>query len=348
MSKMNHLQRIAAAITHQKPDRVPVVAVTISRSLKEAGYSLKEVVHDASKIAEAKIAAHEKYGDDGIVASLDLYVEPEALGAKTELREHVPIVTEHPLAKDKDFSRLVKPTLKDGRFPVVLEEVKLLKEKYGDEVCIGPVTGGPITTAANLRGVENLLMDMVLDPSYVHELLRLCTDVCLDYYRAICEAGAHAIIMLDPVSTNTIMSPEQYQEFTMPYQKELFAVCAEHSVVGVNHICADTSLIWEKMINVGAPAIQIDFPIDLEDCKKRVGPETCIMGNVNPIETMLYGNPDDVYNAAVKCIKAAGNQSGFVLTPGCDLNPKTPEENIKALVQAAKDCAYDDDGNVQF
>jgi len=150
------------------------------------------------------------------------------------------------LAKDKDFSRLVKPTLKDGRFPVVLEEVKLLKEKYG-----------PITTSANLRGVENLLMDMVLDPSYVHELLRLCTDVCLDYYRAICEAGAHAIIMLDPVSTNTIMSPEQYQEFTMPYQKELFAVCAEHSVVGVNHICADTSLIWEKMINVGAPAIQI-------------------------------------------------------------------------------------------
>lgn len=346
---MGHLERIVAAVTGQIPDRVPVVAVVITRSLREMGYELKDVVYDAKRIAEAKIAAHKKYDDDAIVAGLDLFVEPDAMGAKTELREHVPIVVEHPLAQDKNLDRLHVTTGKlSGRMPVVIEEIRRLKERYGDTVVIGPVTGSPITTAANLRGVENLLIDMVLDPQYVHELLRICTEVQKTYYKAICEAGAHCIIMLDPVSSDTILSPEQYREFAMPYQKELFAICNQHQVVGVNHICADTSLIWEDMVSVGAQAIQIDFVIDLPDCKRRVGQKTCIMGNINPVEVLLYGTPDDVYRTAMDCIKAAGPGGRFVLTPGCDLNPNTPEANIKALVQAAKDVAYTETGQLIF
>ena len=134
----------------------------------------------------------------------------------------------------------------------------------------------------------------------------------------------------------------------MPYQRQLFEVCNEMGVVGVNHICADTSLIWEKMVDVGAPAIQIDYPIDMVDCKDRVGGKTTIMGNVDPIDYLLYGTPDEIYDKSVEIIKEAANGSGFVLTPGCDLNPNTPSENILAHIQAAKDTYYDDDLVVHF
>lgn len=347
---MNSLERVVAAITHKNPDRVPVIAVSITRSLQEAGYTLQDAINDGKKIAQGKIAAHEEFQDDGIVAALDLFVEPEALGARTELREHVPIVVEWPLAKDKGaIDRLEIPDPhKDGRMPVILEELKVLWPRYKDTVAIGPVTSGPITCASNLRGVENLLLDMVLDPKYVHQLLRICTDTIKEYWKAIFEVGTHAVIMLDPICTNTLMSPEQYEEFSMPYVRELFSLANEKGVVPVNHICADSSMIWEQMVEVGAPAIQIDYPINLADAKRRVGDKACIMGNVNPIEVILYGTPEEIYQVAKACIQAAGNNSGFVLTAGCDLNPRTSRENIKAMIKAAKDTYYTEDMKVAF
>lgn len=349
MSEMNSIERVVSAIKHEKPDRVPVIGVIITRSLREMGYKPTEVLYKPEKMAEAKIAAHEKYGDDGIVAGTDLFLQAEALGAETEIKEHVPIVVQWPLKEDKSGLDKMKPfNLDDGRIGSVLEEIRLLKKKYGDTVVIGPVVGGPVTTAAMLRGVEPLLMDMVLDPDWVHRLLRFLTDADVPLYKAIAEAGAHAIVQLEPISSNTILSPEQYAEFAMPYQRDLFAVCNEMGMVGVNHICADTSMIWEKMVDVGAPAIQIDYPIDMADCKARVGDKTTIMGNVDPIDFLLYGSPKEVYDKSVEVIKQAGNGSGFVLTPGCDLNPNTPEENILAHIQAAKDTYYDDDMVVHF
>lgn len=349
MSEMNSIERVVAAIKHEKPDRVPVIGVIITRSLREMGYTPADSLYKPERMAEAKIAAHEKYGDDGIVAGTDLFLQAEALGAETEIKEHVPIVVHWPLKEDKKGLDKMKPFgLDDGRVASVLEEIRLLKKKYGDTVVIGPVVGGPVTTAAMLRGVEPLLMDMVLDPEWVHQLLRFLTDADIPLYEAIADAGAHAIVQLEPISSNTILSPEQYAEFAMPYQRDLFAVCNEKGMVGVNHICADTSLIWEKMVDVGAPAIQIDYPIDMADCKARVGGKTTIMGNVDPIDYLLFGSPEEVYEKSVEVIREAGDGSGFVLTPGCDLNPNTPAENILAHVQAAKDTYYDDDVVVHF
>lgn len=350
MAEMTSLERVVAAIKHEKPDRVPVIGVVITRSLRELGYTPQDSAYNPERMAEAKIAAHERFQDDGIVAGLDLFLQAEALGAKTEIRDHVPIVVEWPLKQDKNALNKLKPfDIKvDGRIPTLLEEIRLLKKKYGDTVVIGPVVGGPVTTAAMLRGVEPLLMDMVMDPEWVHRLLRFLTDCDASLYRAIGAAGAHAIVQLEPISSNTILSPEQYEEFAMPYQRDLFGICNEVGMVGVNHICADTSLIWEKMIDVGAPGIQIDFPIDMADCKRRVGAKTTIMGNVNPVDYMLFGTPQEVYDKSVEVIKQTANGSGFVLTPGCDLNPNTPAENILAHIQAAKDTYYDDDLMVHF
>ncbi len=349
MSEMTSLERVVAALKHEKPDRVPVIGVIITRALREVGYTPKDSLYKPERMAEAKIAAHEHYGDDGIVAGTDLFLQAEALGAETDIKEHVPIVIHWPLKEDKSALDKMKPfTLEDGRIASVLEEIRLLKDKYDDTVVIGPVVGGPVTTAAMLRGVEPLLMDMVLDPEWVHRLLRFLTEADIPLYKAIAEAGAHAIVQLEPISSNTILSPEQYAEFAMPYQRELFGVLNDLGVVGVNHICADTSLIWEQMVDVGAPAIQIDYPIDMVDCKKRVGTKTTIMGNVDPIDYLLFGSPKEVYDKSVEVIKQTADGSGFVLTPGCDLNPNTPAENILAHVQAAKDTYYDDDIVVHF
>tara|TARA_B100000959_G_scaffold152202_1_gene159572 strand:- start:52769 stop:53851 length:1083 start_codon:yes stop_codon:yes gene_type:complete len=349
MTEMNSLQRIVSAIKGEKPDRVPVTVLAINRCLREAGFSTEECLRDPEKMAKGKLIGAERFGDDAVVAGTDLFVESECLGSKVVVYEHTPVVTEYFIKEKSDIEKLKVPNPKtDGRMPFVAEEIRLLKKSVGDTKVVVPVTGGPVTTASQLFGPEQLLVAMVLDKPWVHKLLRICTDTSLAYWAELIDAGAHAIVLLEPFTANTIMSPEQYEEFATPYLKEIFEFSWSKGVVGVNHVCADTSMVWSQMSSVGALALQLDYPISMAEVKSAVGDKICISGNVHPVDYMLYGTPEAVYWKSREVIEEAANGSLFILGSGCDLNPATPVENIDAMVQAAKDTIYNDDMTVSF
>ncbi|GAB4248739.1 MAG: hypothetical protein Kow00129_09510 [Thermoleophilia bacterium] len=346
---MNHLERIVAAITKQKPDRVPVTPLSINRSLRVLGYTTRTVLYDPEKMAAGKIAAAEVFDDDAVVAGTDLFVESEVLGSKVEVYEHVPVVVDYAIKEKSDLAKLRVPEAAEaGRMPVVTREIELLKQHYGDTTVVVPVTCGPLTMASQLFGPEQLLIEMIEDPEWVHRLLRICTDTALLYWRAIIDAGAHAIVALEPLSSGTIISPEQYGEFVAPYCRELFELANEHQRVPVNHVCGDTEPLIDQMASIGSPLLQLDYPISMKRAKELVGDQVCIAGNLNPVEYMLYKSPAEIYWKCREIIAEAAGGSGFILGAGCDLNPRTPTENILAMVQAAKDTVYNDDLTVEF
>lgn len=346
---MNSLERIVAAIKLEKPDRVPVTPLSITRSLRVAGFNTEECLYNPEKMAKGKLAGTERFDDDAVVAGTDLFVEAESLGSTVRVYEHTAVVVDYFIKDKGDINKLKKADpRKSGRMPYVCEEIKILKEKVDNTKVVVPVTGGPFTTASQLYGPEQLLIATFEDPKWVHSLLRICTNLSLSYWDELIKAGAHAIVALEPFSSCTIISPEQYAEFTAPYLKELFSFSWSKGVVGVNHTCADTSLIWDQMSDCGALALQLDHPISMKACKEKVGKRICISGNVHPIDYMLYGTPEAVYWKSRSVIEEAANGSGFILGAGCDLNPQTPEANILAMVQAAKDTVYNDDLTVTF
>jgi uroporphyrinogen decarboxylase len=349
MSEMNSLERIVAAVKLEKPDRVPVTPLAICRSLRVAGLKTEDCLYNPEKMVQGKLAGSQRFDDDAVVAGTDLFVEAECLGSKVKVYEHTPVVVDYFIKNKSDFDKLKMPDpKKDGRMPYVCKEIELLKKELDDTKIIVPVTGGPVTMASQLFGPEQLLIEMIEDPEWVHRLIRFCTDVSLAYWEELIKAGPHAIVMLEPFSSNTIISPEQYAEFTAPYVKEVFEFSWSKGVVGVNHICADTSLIWDQMSSVGALALQLDYPISLRECKEKIGKKICISENVHPVDYMLYGTPEAVYWKSREVIEEAASGSGYILGSGCDLNPGTPEENILAMVRAAKDTVYNDDLTVSF
>ena len=64
MSSMNSLERVVAAIKLEKPDRVPVTQLIISRALRVLGYTTEQCLSDPEKMSEAKVASSEKFDDD--------------------------------------------------------------------------------------------------------------------------------------------------------------------------------------------------------------------------------------------------------------------------------------------
>ena len=76
---------------------------------------------------------------------------------------------------------------------------------------------------------------------------------------------------------------------------------------------------------------------DRAEAKEVLGPYMCIQGNVPPVEVMRLGTPYDVLRASRESIrKAYDSPKGFVLTSGCQTPMFTPEENMTALMDAAR------------
>lgn len=62
-----------------------------------------------------------------------------------------------------------------------------------------------------------------------------------------------------------------------------------------------------------------------------------IQGNVPQVEVMRLGTPYDVLHSGRECIrKAYDAPNGFTLTSGCQTPMDTPEENLMALMDAAR------------
>ncbi len=76
--------------------------------------------------------------------------------------------------------------------------------------------------------------------------------------------------------------------------------------------------------------------MDLREVKKRFGDRFCLKGNVNTFEMMLNGSPADVEKEAKRCIDDAAAGGGFILSTGDQCGRDTPDENLFALVETAK------------
>ena len=83
------------------------------------------------------------------------------------------------------------------------------------------------------------------------------------------------------------------------------------------------------MAQSGADIIDVDWMVPLDEARELVGPEVTLCGNFDPTAVLLQGNPQDVAEAAKRCLQAGGDK--FILMPGCEVPPATPEQNIRAF-----------------
>jgi uroporphyrinogen decarboxylase len=75
---------------------------------------------------------------------------------------------------------------------------------------------------------------------------------------------------------------------------------------------------------------------DLAEIKATFGNRIALMGNLHTTEVMLKGTRQTVLAASRKAIEDAGSGGGFILSTGDQCGRDTPDENIRAMVEAAE------------
>lgn len=307
---MTPAERVAATLAGQPPDRVPVFPIYISmlqNDLEYLDYTWEEACWHPRKLFQAVERQYTEYEFDIFFLPCDFCLEGEALGSKVSYKlktgggMRMGIVTECVVNEPKDVLKL-KPAdpQKDGRMPVVLETIKRLKKKYPDV----PISGfifGPTDTATDVYAgrYKGFYVQIVQNPAFLHDLLEVVTESAINFANAMIDAGATAIATVE-FMTNEVLSPEQYEEFVIPYHRKLRD--AVYPVPVIYHQCLNATPFFDLIVNKVEPAVVafhelVDFKWAKETYGDKVvlatGPRASGTDN-----TLVKGTPEDVVKEA--------------------------------------------------
>ncbi len=338
--QMTPNERLTAFMTGKPMDRLLAIPVACSMSGLALGMTHKEKRSSAENEALAQIACYERFGNDLMVVEYGLHGVGAALGSEmSDPEDSVPAILNYALEDLNDVHTLDMSRLElknDKAFQLHLEAAEIITQKIGHEVSTGVLISGPFTAAASIYKTENLLRATRKNPEQLHKLINFCNEglkmICREFIKKGC-----LILLCDPIASGTILNKKQYQEFVLPYTIELMKDIHEANGMVCYHICGDTTAIVEEMVKSGCDMMSIDNRVDLEYTKNKVGNKVPILGNVDPVETLILGTPEDVDNAVKACIqKAYDSPCGYILASGCDLSGGVPLENLDQFMTSAR------------
>jgi uroporphyrinogen-III decarboxylase len=209
--------------TKKNPEAVPILAQINEHVFRLFGADMREAYTNARSFVEMNLAVFEYYNLDLPGFYYDIYnIEAEALGQKMnwDPARMPDIDRQNPLIRvPADLDRLRPPDFrKSGRMPFVLE---VMKRCYDLGIQARIRCCSPFSLAVNVRGIENLLMDILTAPRFAHRLLAFLTEeVLAPWIQTQREAVGKADALgngADAAASPPIVTIEILEEFVGPY-----------------------------------------------------------------------------------------------------------------------------------
>ena len=332
---MTGIERVKAAFKGKKADRVACYPIVSGLAAKLIGQSSKAYYTSAGTLSDAQIALYDMLEQDVVVLMGDLFLEVEAMGARVEFPDDdMPRLRSYLLGDDKGkLSSLAVPDpAKSGRLPVYFEACKRVAGAV-KESPVGAVLSGPWTLAINLRGAENLIIDTVEDPAFVHELMHLTVEIAKRTGETAAATGAGLSFSEAPASISLI-SPKIFKEFVLPYDREMISHLREKRIGVTLHVCGFIDPIVDDVLATGCAAISMDKPSSLAKMLAAAKGKAVTIGNVST-GVFVNGTREEIDEEIKRCLDAAGDDPGFILASGCEISPRGDLEKVKWFCERA-------------
>lgn len=337
---MTPKERIYATLRGQPVDRRAVTPIFMAWSANFIGRTYRDYYLDGDTLVESQLAVTRAFGLDQASAISDPWREASAYGMEFD---YPPDGVGKPkgmlIQTPDDIARLAPFEIEKAERPRQrIESVRKMAQAVGATHSVLGWVEGPIAEYADLRGVENTFMDLIDKPEMYVQAAGILIDNAARFARAQIDAGADMIGMGDAVAS--LINPAMYEQYVLPFEKKLIDAIHEAGATVKLHICGNIANNIALMARTGADIIDVDWMVSLAAAREAVGPDVTLAGNFDPSAVLLQGTPEDVAQAARNCIESAGAK--FILQPGCEVPPGTPEPNLRAFCPC-EGCLIADD-----
>ncbi len=135
-------------------------------------------------------------------------------------------------------------------------------------------------------------------------------------FASSCSAGIRFAWIGEGLGSGSLISPEQYKEFVLPFEKIIADRFRSQGVLTFLHICGNTTNAPTYIARSGVDGFDLDYPVDITVAVDALYPEITIKGNINP-GLFLPGRSEELERACRDTIAVAKNLNNFIFSTGC-------------------------------
>ena len=373
MKGLTSRERFTLALNHQEPDRVPIDLGSIASTIRtvDAYDRLKSYLGLPADKKIRHFADEHVIPDEEIVKALHVdtwYLrmnvpkswKRERADSNTVIDEwRVPwtkapgsfytFPSDYPMkaAEMEEIEKFPWPDpLESSRFDGLREKAQqLFRETEYALVADGTTGVGVFDMSWHLRGMENILMDMILHPDFTAALFQRLTDFYVGVYQKYMEAVGDYIQMViyyEDLSgqDGPLMSPELYRKFIKPCHRRIIKAIKEHTKAKLCvHTCGSVYAFLDDYVDLGVEVInpvQISArDMDPHRLKQKYGSVLSFQGGIDTQRFLPRATPAEVEEEVRRMIGILGRGGGYLFTSCHSIQPDVSPEKIVALFDSA-------------
>ena len=338
---MNGYERIKTALAGKPVDTTPVMLHNFMMAAREAGVSMANYRENPKVVADVFIQSIEKYNYDGILVDIDTVTLAGAVGVPVDFPESEPARSHKGNVSGlADIKGLKKVNIENYKYiQNWLEATRLIKSHFGNEIFVrGNCDQAPFSLASMMRGSQEWMLDLMMEEaSLINEFLDYCADISSQFIRLMAQTGCDMVSNGDSPAGPEMISPEMYEMFALPYEKRVVDEAHKNNLPYALHICGNTESILDLMLQTGADALELDYKTDVQKAFEACFDKVCFIGNIDPSAVLAMGNTELVEQKTKELLDIFSKTNRFILNAGCALPSITPEENLKKMIQVARE-----------
>lgn len=342
MAEMSSGERIIAALERKEPDRLPLLEWGIDPKVMQAIHPGLSFLDFMERIDLDAVGTNFTYD---LKTSAQVLDEERRIirdkwgvirGFTTEL---IAFPLEGPIKSEADLKTYTPPDPNAEAVLGILPEV--INRFKGRKAIFWNARDG-FVNPANLRGMENHLLDYVENPKLAHAVTELCAEYEIAVACRAVKAGADFVMLGDDYAykTGPLMSPAHFREFIFPVLKR--AVKAIHEAGGyvVKHTDGNIWPLLDMIVESGVDAINPLEPVagmDIEEVKAKYGDRVAVIGNIDCGDLLSRQSVEAVRKAVKECIRKASPGGGHIISSSNTIHSSVRPENFLAMIQTARE-----------
>ena len=329
---MNAYERLMNRLEGKPVDRIPNLNIFMMMPAKLLGIPYGTYVSDYRKLVDGVLYCYEEFETDCFCVISDPVRETEGMGASVLVPEdNVPFCPTPFLRSVADISKVkVVDAASSARMEDRLNAVRVLSEKAAGEIPVIGWVEGAFAESCDLMDISHVMTNLLDEPEAMHELLEKCKEQAISYALEQIRCGADIIGVGDAAAS--LISPDMYEEFALPYEIELFKAIHDAGAKVKLHICGNITKKLELIAQTGADIVDCDHMVPLDLAAKTLPTNCSISGNIDPV-AILKGTRDSIFEEVKRCVNTPNN---IIVSGGCEIPRDTDPQNVKFMIEAIK------------
>lgn len=337
--------RYLRALLRQPVDMTPVWMMRQAgrylpeyREIRKQAGSFMDLCRSPELACEVTLQPLRRYDLDAAILFSDILTIPDAMGLGLHFVQGEGPKFEYPINNELDIQKLPIPDPND-ELSYVIDAVSTIRTALDGAVPLIGFSGSPWTLATYMveggpsKTFSKIKKMMYQSPQQLHLLLDKLADSVILYLNAQIKAGAQSVMIFD--TWGGVLTFREYPDFSLQYmQKIVDGLIRENEgrKVPVTLFTKGGGLWLEKIAATGCDGVGLDWTIDLNSARERIGDKVALQGNMDP--NILYAGAERIEQEVKSILADFGAHDGHVFNLGHGIQPDTPMESAKTFVDA--------------